>query len=456
MAERVCADERLPAARVHGLMAGLERAALVQRQPGQHGRYRMPGAVRDFAAARLSEAGERELSRRRLRDYVAHRVTYLTTIGKARVPLRWQAFSELFGHFQSDARNIRAVLAWCLEHGDADTGLRICTELGICWMATRAYEEGGRWLDAFLDVAPAGPPAATAVRGPALAVRAQLAFFTGDRRRAQAWAAAGLELCQAAGDTHYAVIALNAMAQVAISDGRPQDALHLAGEALEQSRPAADQWNEVYALNNQAAALAALGRLADARECGEASLALSTETGQHWGAALARRQLGDVALELGDLTAAREYYLALLPFARQAMAGPDAARCLGMLGRIALDTGDPAAARGYLAESVRLSLRSGDRAGAARGLLTAADLAVRESGPDRAVRLAAAATALCEAARLPPPPPADVQRYRDAAARLGQDETDRLWTAGLDPHRRGRRPPGLRPARPPPQPEPGA
>jgi predicted metal-dependent phosphotriesterase family hydrolase/predicted ATPase len=431
MAERVCADERLPAARVHGLMAGLERAALVQRQPGQHGRYRLPGAVRDFAAARLTEAGERERLRRRLRDYVAHRVTYLTTIGKARVPLRWQAFSELFRHYQSDARNIRAVLAWCLEHGDTDTGLRICTELGICWMATGAHEEGGRWLDAFLDAAPAGPPAATAVRGPALAVRAQLAFFTGDRRAALAWAATGLEQCQAAGDTHYAVIALNAMAQVALSEGRPEDALHLAGEALNRSRPADDQWNEVYALNNQAAALAALGRLPQARECGETSLALSVETGQHWGAALARRLLGDAAREMGDLTAAREYYLALLPFARQAMTGPDAARCLGMLGRVALDAGDPAAARGYLAESLQLSLRSGDRAGAARCLLAGADLAVSESAPDRAVQLAAAATALCEAARLPPPPAADVQRHRDAAAGLGQDETARLWAAGL-------------------------
>src|SRR5260370_9434359 len=83
---------------------------------------------------------------------------------------------------------------------------------------------------------------------------------------------------------------------------------------------------------------------------------------------------------------------------------PEIARCLAGLGRVAIDQGEIAPAREHLAESIRLSRSTGARIGVARGLEAFAALAVLEGRPDRAVKLAAAAAALRDAAGLPPLP----------------------------------------------------
>jgi DNA-binding NarL/FixJ family response regulator len=97
-----------------------------------------------------------------------------------------------------------------------------------------------------------------------------------------------------------------------------------------------------------------------------------------------------------------------------------------------MDQGELGQAREHLAESLRLSLAAGSRIGIARGLSAFAALAVTEGRPGRAVQLAAAVTALREAAHLRPVPGARTQRYLDAAAGLGEHVVSRLWTEGLD------------------------
>jgi predicted ATPase len=431
LAERVCADDGLPAAEIGPALAGLAGKSLVELRPGLPGRarYRMPGAIRDYAAARLAEAGEEGAVRRRLRDYAARRAEYISSLGTVRVPASWAVVSEMFRDYDDDAGNIRAVLAWCLEHGDAETGLRICASVRMCWLARGALGEGAGWLDAFLE---AGPPAVpAAVRGRALIARAQLSLVLGDLDGAESRAAAGLKLCRAAGDTHHTSTALDLMARAALGTGRLQEALGLAEQAIEGSGQSDDWWTRGFALGSGATALAGLGRLAEAREWAEAGLALMLELDQQWGAAMFRIGLGDVARLAGDLDAARGHYLSALPFVRENMPAPQEARCLARLGSTAARQGDLGQARAYLSGSLRVSLAAGSRAGIARVLLAFASLAVREKRPDRAVTLAAAATALREAALLPPPPPARIRRYLDAAGGLGEPGTARLWAGGL-------------------------
>jgi tetratricopeptide (TPR) repeat protein len=432
MAERVCADDGLPAARVAGLLAALADAALIAPEPTAAGRarYSMPGAVRDYAAGRLAQAGEADVLRRRLRDYIAPLADYVATIGTAQVPATWMVLPEVFRSYDADAANFRAVLAWCLEHGDAETGLRICTALRLCWLVRGARVEGISWLDALRDAGGAAVP--PSVLGPALAVRAQLALDGGDLGGAAAWGSASLELSRAAGDSRFSATALDVLARVALRAGQPQDALRYAGEALELTHAPSERWTRGFALGSRSTALAALGRLAESAEWAQAGLALMQELDNQWGAALFRLGLGDVARAVGDLHPARGHYLAALPFVRESMGAPETARCLAHLGRMALRQGDPGPAREYLAESLRLSLACGSRAGIVRALRGFAALALREGRTGRAVKLAGAITALCEAAGLRPPRPERIQRYLDAAADLGADEVSRLWAAGLE------------------------
>jgi predicted ATPase len=428
--EDACADEHLPAMAIAGLLARLADARLVEPEPDPPGRYRLPGAVRDFAAARLAEAGEADALHRRVRDFAARRAEYIIRITTAQVPVSWPVLREVFTSYEANARDIRSLLTECLDRGDAEAGLQVCARLRIFWIATGAQDEGARWLDALL--AAAGPDVPGAVRGPALAARAQFALNRGDLPGAQERAGAALEPCRAARDAHHTGVALNVLARAAVQSGRPLDGLRCADEALEVARQADDWWSRSFSLGSRSLALAAAGRMAEAAEAARTGLALCVETNQYWGAAQFRVGLGALARAAGDLAAARDYFLAALPFTREAMPAPEVAVLAASLGRVLLRLGEPGPAREYLGEALRLSLGAGSRALTARGLLSFADLALRESCPDRAVRLAAAATALCEAAGLPPPSPGRTQRYLDAAAGLGAATAARLWAAGLE------------------------
>jgi predicted ATPase/tetratricopeptide (TPR) repeat protein len=432
MAERVCADAALPAARILGLLARLADASLIEAEPDGRGerRYRMPGSIRRHAAEQLGKAGEAAIIRRRLRDCVLSDVEYPARIGAIEVPASWAVLRDVFE--RHDAGNVRVVLGWCLEQGDIEAGLRICAAAvwPVRWARVGTLAEWAGWLDAFLAADQAGVPGP--VRGAALTCRAQIALASGDNERAQAWAAEGLPLCGPAAGWRFPAMGHSVLVEVALASGRTDEALKRADEALARAGQPGEGVPRSYALSSRAIALAAAGRLAEAQEATEAVLALMTEIGHQYGAAVTRLGLGDLSRLRGDLSAARDHYQAALPTLREAAASPEAARCLTRLGRVAADQGDLGAAREYLAEGLRLSQASGSREGIARALAAFAALAIREGSPGRAVRLAGAVTALRAAAHLPARPAAWAQRYRDAAAGLGAAEASRLWASGLE------------------------
>jgi tetratricopeptide (TPR) repeat protein len=435
MAERVCADDGLPAARVLGFLTSLAGRALIEAEagaPGQ-GRYRMPGAIRDYAAARLEQAGETAALRRRLRDYALSLGDYYLVVGLSQVPAGWTARRDLYDRYATGSDNIREALGWCLEQGDIEAGLRLCATFGACWLAFGDLTEGASWFRAFLSTDQPGIPGL--VRGPALASGGWL-IMAEDLDRAERWATEGLAACRAAGNLLFMSVALNFLAQAAMLRGRPHDALRHSTEALAHARQHGNKWGEGAALSSTANAQAALGLLPKARESAEAGLAVLLETDQYWSAARTKRVLAETCRALGDTRAARGHFLGALELLRQAEGEAEAVRCLAGLGLLALDQGDLGASRTYLGRGLEVSLRTGSRAAISRTLLAFADLALRDDQPDRAVLLAAAVTALRSPAAAAPagsPPSGRVRRYlADAAASLGQAEVDRLWEAGWE------------------------
>ena len=444
-AERLCADDGLPASRIAGLLASLTRKSLTEAEPGAAGqrRYRMPAAIREYAAGRLAQAGESAPLRRRLRDYALAVGDYFLSIGLAQVPAPMLARAQLFQRYRTDADNVRAALGSCLEQGDIEAGLRLCTAFGTSWLVLSAFAEGLMWFGAFLSADQSGVPGS--VRGPALSAAAWLASGGDDDKQAEGWAAEGLELCLSDGNLLFASGALSLLSQAALRAGHPGEALRHGTESVEHARQCGDKWTEGLALNCCSAAQAALGQLPEARDSAAAALALMLAMDHQWGAARAALGLARLDRALGDLAAARDHYLAALALLRQIKGDPEIARCLDGLGRVALDQGNLPEARNYLEQGLELSRRLGSRTFISRGLFAFAALTVREGRPDRAVQLAAAAMALSTAAgpeatarrrrppaRAPVSPRVRAQRYLDAAAGLGQAEVDRLWAAGLE------------------------
>jgi len=435
MAEQVCPGDDLPAGEVLDLLAALADKSLVVADTAARSqtRYRMLDTIREYAASRLSDAGETDLMRGRLRDYTMHESARLMQMGMALVTVPWSVSVETFARFDDDVGNLRQVLSGCLTAGEAETGLRICAAVSPAWIVRGVSGEGAEWLASFLRLDAPSVPAA--VRGPAMVAQAQLTLAS-DPAGARAHAAAGLELCRAAGEHYWTAAACNLLTEAALHAGRAGEAETWAEEALVTARMAGDRWNEGYALGTMAAAAGQRGDLAEAARLGESALAVMREIDHQWG--LARTQLGlaDLARVTGDGDGAHQRYEEALAILSVLGARPEIARCLAGLARIAMDEGDLALGRQHLAQSIELSRVIGNRIGIVRGLEAFAALAVREQQPDVAVQLAAAAAALREAAHLPPRSAARTERYLAAAGHLGQDAVGRLWAkgAGLDPN----------------------
>jgi predicted ATPase/DNA-binding CsgD family transcriptional regulator len=431
MAERVCSDQRIPADAMLDLLAALVDKSLVVRDPEALGqaRYRLLDTIREYAADKLAAAGETAVFQRRLRDYVLTVAERNFAVGMALVPAQWQDRVDVFRRYDADASNVWLVLSQCLADGDVGTGLRICTAIRPCLLVRGEFALGSGWLDAFLardEAADVDP----AIRGAALIGRAQLTLPR-DPAGAEPTARAGLEMCRAAGDGFWTAAGLNLLSEIAVHTGRPEEAEALGREAISIAEAAGDAWNQGWALGIRATVAALRGRLREAADLANASVGVMRGIDHLWGVARAQLGLGDLARARGDSAEAHQRYTEALAYLREVDARPETARCLSGLGRVAMDLGATALAREHLAESLRLSRTIGTRVGVARGLESFAALAAREGEPERAVLLAAASTALREAAGLAPLPGARAEQYLAPARRLGDQAVARLWARGF-------------------------
>jgi predicted ATPase/DNA-binding CsgD family transcriptional regulator len=430
MAEQVCSDDDIPARDILDLLASLVDKSLVVLEPEVLGqaRYRLLDTIREYAAMRLADAGEAAAFQLRLCDYTVAEAEHNLAIGMAQISAPWSARVDVFRRYDVDAGNVSQVLSRCLADGDVETGLRICTAVRPCWIVRGTFAEGGEWLGSFLAVD--APTVSPRVRGAALVGRAQLALPSAPAA-AESWAEEGLGLCRAAGDEFWTAAALNLLSEIALHTGRTDEAASAADEALSIAQAAGDGWNEGYALGVRAAIAGLLGRLREAQQLAKSSISVMRRIDQQWGVARALLGLGDLARLRGDPGGAHSQYLGALVILREIDARPEIARCLAGLARVAMDLGSIGQARQHLTESIGLSHSTGSRIGVARGLEAFAALAVGENRPELAVQLAAAATALREAAGFPVLAGARAERYLAPARRLGEPAVARLWARGL-------------------------
>jgi predicted ATPase/DNA-binding CsgD family transcriptional regulator len=434
MAEQVCAhatsgDDIAPS-EVLDLITGLADKSLVITEPVVRGkiRYRMLDTIREYATARLAEAGEADLMHQRFRAYTVAETEGLSMMGMAQVSASWSARVDALTRFDVENANVRQVLGRALADGDTESGLRICVAMRAGWIPKGSFAEGADWMDAFLRADRSG--LSDDVLGPALVARAQLAMAT-DPDAAKSYALEGLALCTSDAAAFWAASALNLLAEVAVHARDLDEAEARAEEAMAVAGPAGDRWNEGYAVGTLAATAALRGDLVRAKELAETALATTDEIDQQWGAARALLGLGDLARLTGDLDQASQRYTEALAIVREINAKPEIARCLAGLGRIAISQGDLAAAGKYLGDSLALSQSTGSRIGVIRGLDAFAALASDLGMPESAVQLAAAAAALRAEAGLPEAPAARTARIMGAAAPLGDQAVSDLWEAGL-------------------------
>src|SRR5215472_15352693 len=269
--EVVCADDRLPPARMVDLVGALvdKSILVVDRREGST-RFGTLETIRQFGRERLAASGEEASTLRRHRDWIA---ALAERAGK-----EWHGASQAswLDRIEKEIGNIRVVLEHCLRQaGEADVGLGIAGRLWLYWEA-RGVSEGRRWLDALLDV----ERAPGAERAKALAASAILAAF--DARAARLLLEESLALARQFGQVADTAFAMNWLGAYALREGDLATALALAKQARDLYQHVQDPCGVAQAQLTIAGVELAQGHKEDAVAQIELTIGLLAEIGEQW------------------------------------------------------------------------------------------------------------------------------------------------------------------------------
>ena len=127
------------------VLRGLMEKSLVRRLGD--GRYDLHELTRQYAAEKLRESGhERE-------THVAHAEAYIALVLRLYDQLVNGMAATVFPAVDTEQDNFRAILAWSIEQGEAETALNLLAELFFFWLRRGYWLEGERWLNAALALA---------------------------------------------------------------------------------------------------------------------------------------------------------------------------------------------------------------------------------------------------------------------------------------------------------------
>ncbi len=155
----------------------ISKSLIAADTTGAPTRYRMLETIRQYAAARLADAGETEEARRR------HAGAFLDLAEQ----------EPEFAVLSREQDNFRAALGWSLSQNH-DNGPRLARALGRFWLARGVPLEGQAWLERALATGPADPR----LRAELLRQLGAMLCYFGDLGRADTVLSEGSQVAAAA------------------------------------------------------------------------------------------------------------------------------------------------------------------------------------------------------------------------------------------------------------------
>lgn len=311
-------------------------------------RYRLLEPVRQYAAARLRDAGEEHATR------LAHAEWYAALAETAYAHLERSEQVEWLDLLRTENDNLRAAIGWSIAAGHPDLAVRLGWSLRMYWLHHDRREEGRLLLEQIPEQG-AGLP--VVLRARLLHVLSFCRYGFGGRHLALAQES--LDLFREGGDVVGEEYALGQLGFALLSEGSVDDARRALQATLDLALARGDDAQAAHVLNHLAAACLRTGERADAAVLAERALGHARHTGER----------------LAQQTA------------------------LQVLAQLAWADGDAERARGLFADSMRRALELSDHVNTAYCLRGVA-LCDRGSG-DEAARLFGAAQAVLEAAGFP-------------------------------------------------------
>jgi predicted ATPase len=297
-AEQVCSDELIDRYAVLDLLTGLvDKSLITTEEEDSQTRYGLLESVRQYANARLAQAGETECLRQR------HLAYYLRLVEDAEPQVLGAGCDDpILQTLAVELPNLRAALDKAAT-SDPDTGLRLVNALTLFWLFTGRYQEGDV---AYARALTATDAQSSLLRGRVLAGRGHLALLVGGAYQlAHGSAQTALETGQSCGDLWTQGRALNTLGFLASLDnpasGRPQ--MQRSAELAAQT---GDHWGRINSLQCLAYAWAFQDDFDVGRPILDEAYVIATELGYRWGLAWHWLYLGWQAIYQGRLTEGRE------------------------------------------------------------------------------------------------------------------------------------------------------
>jgi predicted ATPase/DNA-binding CsgD family transcriptional regulator len=297
-AEGICADHRLAAGQVLGLLAALADKSILITEHGQSGvvRYRLPETLREFGQERLYECGEHLSLHRRHRDWHEQLATRADTNWLSPQMTEWAA------RLLREYANMRAAQDFCqAEPGEAESGLRIATHVWLFYYWGAGYVNEGRYrLSQVLALA----PESTMWRARGLLVAGFLAAISGDRGAAQALLEQGTSLARQVDDPVTHAFAAWVAGISCLFTGDLRQAIAHCEEGLAVLPPGAHTGQRVHLLIGMMGAVGLVGDEERAAACHQQLAALTEASGEfsrRWSSGYSMWGLGVAAWRRGDL-----------------------------------------------------------------------------------------------------------------------------------------------------------
>lgn len=369
---------------LEGLDALLDTSLIRRRSEALHDRFETLQTVREYGLERLEERDETAALRR-------HHAQYFLDLAEATEPeLRGPDLELHLEVLRLEHDNMRAALAWALEHDEGDLALRMSSALWRFWQLHGDLTEGRSWTDQAL-----GSPSA-------------------------------------AGRTHERARALLATGSLAYWARATPAMVKACEQAMDIFRELNDRAGIAQTIYNTAFALAIEGKITGAAEMFRTSRDMFEEIGDTRGVGDSLFGLSGTSRKLGDLVAARAEAEEALRLHKDLGDLFGIHGDLYVLGRAVTDAGDLDAARELFLETLDMAEHFGSSTGVALSLDLLAVLDADRRKPARAMKLAGASAAIKDSIAGEAPPelldlPDSLERARSL---ITDEEVKAAWQAG--------------------------
>jgi predicted ATPase/DNA-binding CsgD family transcriptional regulator len=352
-------------------------------------RYRLLETIREYALEKLVASGEAS----RLRD--RHLEWFVARAEEIAPKLESSLYQSLWLNWlDGEQDNLRAALAWSLQGGRIEMGLRLAVALVWYWRLRSSDPEIRTWLERLLEQA--DETVALLVRASATMYAATAAAGLSDAAGARAHGLTAVKLCEAMGEAGKPLLAntLIGLARASQATGDWTTALEVCERAATIFRELGDLSGLVFTLFGQAVGALALGNYPGARTAIEEGLAVAQDADNLYLLAMAVNVLGDLERFEGNYERAQVAYEQSLAGLRQIGAERDQAAVLHNLAHAYLHQGELSHAHKFFCESISMQQEQSNTPGLAECLIGFGAMASVAGMPTQAARLLAAAVAL--------------------------------------------------------------